>query len=152
MRIKNISTNKIVTIDERINFNQYKLKLKLNPGQAVYLDDHLAIESKQLYLEQEKGTLTLINTSAEVTFAGEAGTPGAGDQGVLTITPDSDTGYSASVPIRAVIIATTDPVYVKVTNQGSSTFDLELFDASGAAYLNAATVKYNFGTTNETSF
>lgn len=151
MRITNISTDRIVTIDEYLDLDLLQFRLKLRPGQATFVDDALAQRSKKLFSLQQEGVITMINTSADVTLEGEnGGDPGDGDQGVVTITPIAETGYDENVPVRAVIVASPVPAMVKVTNQTSTTFDLEVLDAAGDPYVDLdVTVKYSFGTSSD---
>lgn len=139
MRINNITTNKTVTLDEYLDTGTLQLKLKIKPGEGVFLDDDLAKRSNQLFKLQEAEVVTMIPTAATVTIA-------VLDAGVLTVTPDTDTGFDATTPVRAVVVASAASVRVVVVNQTATTFDLEIYDAAGALYsATAVDVYYSFG-------
>ena len=139
MRVKNISTS-IVTVDEYIGTGLLQLRLSLDPNQAKFVDDHLAKSSIQLSQLAQQGAIVMVSTSETVTIP-------IASSGVLTVTPDPDSGYSATVPVRATIVKCVDPVRVEVSNQTPTTFTLTLKDSAGVVYSTAdVDVFYTFGT------
>lgn len=150
MRVNNL-TQEIQVVDEYIDTGLLQLRMKLMPGNGVFIDDTLAKRSKQLANLQQNSKVAMIPTSATVTLGGEnGGSPGDGDQGVLTITPDPDTAFNATTPIVAYVTASVVPVTVRVTTQTSSTFTLTVLDQAGDPYVATdVEVYYSFGSSKQ---
>lgn len=137
MRLTNLTTNEIVTVDEYIGTGLLQFYFHVKPGESIFVDGNLGKQSKQLSRYQDSGKLSVISTemTKELTTA------------LSTIAVESDAGYTATVPLRVVVVEAADPVVARVVSRSAIGFDVKLTDNAGADY-SAAPVQifYEFGT------
>lgn len=147
MRLTNLTTNQILSVDEYVGTGLLQFWFNLKPGQSTFVDGTLGKQSKQLSSFQNGGQLAVISTEATVSL-----TPPAGAPANHTITIDPDTGYTATVPLRVVVVDSADPVVAKIVSRTANTFVVKITTAAGAEYdltttptAAAVQVYYEFG-------
>lgn len=147
MRLTNLTTNEIITVDEYIGTGLLQFYFNLKPGSSTFVDGTLGQASKQLSSFQNSGKLAVISTEATVSL-----TPPGAAPANHTITVDPDTGYTATVPLRVVVVNSADPVVAKVVSRTANTFVVKITTAAGAEYdltttptAAAVEIYYEFG-------